>query len=67
MVAFGHHRHLRAIDAADIALPGNRLVCLARVRRIPIVQFANEHRRLVDHGDTESLAPRVAGGDHDVD
>ena len=67
MVAFSHHRHLRALDAADITLPGNRLVGLARVRWIVVVHFADEHRRLVDHGHAEPFAPRITGGDHDVD
>ena len=67
VVALGHERHLRPLDPAHVALPGNGLVGLPRVVGIVVANLANEHGGLVDDRAPDRLEPRISRSEHEVD
>ena len=59
--------HPRPFDAADVALPGQRLRLPTHVSRVFVTNLANEQRRRVDHRDPQRPAASIPRLDHQID
>ena len=66
-VALRDDRHAGALDAAQVALPGEGLRRPPRVFGIVVLHLPHQERRRIDHGHPQPITRCVASGDHELE